>query len=155
MWEWFKSASCIATEIHKKKKRAAEMCCQHFSVDMWLIVYVSWQRMTPFPPWEKCNYNNLVESLHDLQVKMVQNRKTRTPAPCQENFHRQLSSQLRVCHVLISGSALPLRIVVSCGLNASLVYMWQEIESITHSSSQNWPAVHQNIISMPLVVSLI
>ena len=155
MWEWFKSASCIATEIHKKKKRAAEMCCQHFSVDMWLIVYVSWQRMTPFPPWEKCNYNNLVESLHDLQVKMVQNRKTRTPAPCQENFHRQLSSQLRVCHVLISGSALPLRIVVSCGLNASLVYMWQEIESITHSSSQNWPAVHQNIISMPPVVSLI
>jgi len=101
------------------------MCCQHFSVDVWhdpiSILYVSRQKMSPYPPWQKCNHNNLLESLHDLQGKMVQNQKTRSLASWQEDFRRQLSSQLCVCHASISGSALPLRIVVSCGRDASLV----------------------------------
>ena len=73
------------------------------------------------PPWHKCNQNNLVESLHNLPARMVQNRKKRCPSIMARGLLRTpFITRLCVCYASISGSALRLRIVVSRGRDASL-----------------------------------
>ena len=79
---------------YKRRKKGRRKCVVNtfqLTCGTILLQYVSRGKTTPFPPWQKCSQNNLVESLHYLPARMVQNRKTRTLASWQEYFRRHLS----------------------------------------------------------------
>lgn len=98
----------------QKKKRGRRKCVVQtpFSWRVARTYYVSRRKMAPFPPWQKCNQNYLVESqalLRELTRRSSPNgaksKKTYSSIMA-EDFRRQLSSQPCVCYASISGSAL-------------------------------------------------